>query len=89
MLGIPRGRTDLYAASLDCQWIDITDIKPGCWYTYTVCTNIGRSIFEMSFDNNCLSMPLYIPTVGATEVLTYADALARDSAKSFQPGCKH
>lgn len=29
--GIPRMRTDLYAGSLDCQWLDITDLPKGCW----------------------------------------------------------
>ena len=48
--GIPRGRSDNYPSSLDCQWLDITDLfnqeKLNCWFQYEVCTNIGRTIFE-------------------------------------------
>lgn len=58
------GRSDNYPASLDCQWLDITDLQPkNSWYTYEVCTNIGRTLFEMTFDNNCVSFPVYIADV--------------------------
>ena len=89
--GIPRGRSDLYPGSLDCQWLDITDLeKKSCWYTYEVCTNIGRSIYEENYDNNCVSFPLYIPTVpiNFTSILTYQRAKEIDNADSFYPGCK-
>eukprot|EP00698_Gefionella_okellyi_P017527 TRINITY_DN5145_c0_g2_i1.p1 TRINITY_DN5145_c0_g2~~TRINITY_DN5145_c0_g2_i1.p1 ORF type:complete len:701 (+),score=80.97 TRINITY_DN5145_c0_g2_i1:74-2176(+) len=90
--GIPRGRTDNYPATLDCQWLDITDLptsQKGCWVQYEVCTNIGRTIFEMSYDNNCVRFPVYIPrTVSATQSLSYADAVAQENAMSFYPGCK-
>lgn len=89
--GIPRGRTDLYPGSLDCQWVDITDgIKPGCWYEKEVCTNIGRSIYENSYENNCVRYPVYVPTipVGYQGVLQYRDAIVADNAQSFYPGCK-
>jgi hypothetical protein len=86
--GIPRGRSDLYPASLDCQWLDITNLAPkNCWYTYEVCTNIGRTIMEASYDNNCVRFPLYVPEVAPGTRITYAEALQRDNASSFS-GCK-
>lgn len=89
--GIPRGRTDLYPGSIDCQWIDITDgVKLGCWYEKQVCTNIGRSIYEDSYENNCVTYPIYIPriTPGFPGVVQYYDAIVADNAMSFFPGCK-
>ncbi len=69
--GIPRGRTDNYPASLDCQWLDITDLPvKDAWYTYEVCTNIGRTLFEMTFDNNCVRFPVYIPAIPSTTDVT-------------------
>lgn len=75
--GIPRGRTDNYPASLDCQWLDITDLAvKDSWYTYEVCTNIGRTLFEMTFDNNCVRFPVYIPNVPDNgSVLPYSNVV--------------
>lgn len=73
--GIPRGRTDNYPASLDCQWLDITSLQPkNAWYTYEVCTNIGRTLFEMTFDNNCVRFPIYVPQVADNgQIVKYTD----------------
>jgi hypothetical protein len=89
--GILRGRSDVYASELDCQWLDITDIvKVGCWHTYQVCTNIGQTIFESDYENNCISFPIYIPKINSSmvSILSYADGIALDNAHSFYPGCK-
>lgn len=88
--GIPRGRSDLYPASIDCQWLDITDLQyQGCWHLYEVCTNVGRSIFEGSYENNCVSFPLYIPHIpeDLTGILKYTDVLRLVNPTSFYPGC--
>lgn len=90
--GIPRGRTDNYPGTIDCQWLDITDLPAsgrGCWYTYEVCTNIGRTIMEMDFDNNCQRFPIYVPRdVDPARTLSYAAAVQRDNAMSVYPnGC--
>lgn len=86
--GIPRGRSDLYPASLDCQWLDITNVRKKCWYTYEVCTNIGRTLFESTFENNCVRFPIYVPdnVVGGSP-LTLDQAMQRDNALSFYGGC--
>jgi len=89
--GIPRGRSDLYANNLDCQWIDLTDeIKYGCWYVYRVCSNTLRRVLEYTFDNNCATLELYIPDIpsSSSTVLSYQEAIDRDNAMSFYPGCK-
>lgn len=89
--GIMRGRSDLYVQHLDCQWLDITDkVKLGCWHIYEVCANVGRSIYESSYENNCIKFPLYIPTINSSmsTTLSYASAVAKDNANSFYPGCK-
>lgn len=86
-------RTDLYDNTLDCQWLDITDFAyKGCWVTYEVCTNLGRTIFEATYDNNCIRFPVYVPNVypdkTSTEAWTYSQALAAENPNSFYPGCK-
>jgi len=88
--GISRGRTDNYPASLDCQWLDITDMpNKNCWYTYEVCTNLARNIIEMNYDNNCISFPVYIPDITDKDVIAdYDDILKEHKANSFFPGCK-
>lgn len=53
------------------------------------CTNIGRTIFEMTYDNNCVRFPVYIPANYPTDVnLNYNQAVASEGASSFYPGCK-
>ncbi|XP_066951338.1 lysyl oxidase homolog 2 isoform X2 [Macrobrachium rosenbergii] len=49
--GISPGCTDTYAYNIDCQWIDITDIKPGT-YTFKLAVNPELKVPEISFDNN-------------------------------------
>ena len=92
--GIPRGRSDIYDNTLDCQWLDITELyeqnKLNCWYSYEICTNIGRTIFEMTFDNNCRSFPMYIASVPDDgNIYTLDDVMNRDNAKSFQSSANH
>ncbi|XP_042217077.1 lysyl oxidase homolog 2-like isoform X2 [Homarus americanus] len=49
--GISPGCTDTYAYNIDCQWVDITDLKPGT-YTFKVAVNPEYKVAEKSFDNN-------------------------------------
>jgi len=79
--GIQAGWADVYPNSLDCQWLVVasdppapTDLPRGQWYYHRTCTNTGRVFHEQNFDNNCTSIPVWVPaTVPATGVLKYSD----------------
>jgi hypothetical protein len=58
--GIQRGWSDLYGNTLDCQWLDITDVAPGD-YRLQVTLNPARAFQEVTLDNNTASVPVTIP----------------------------
>ncbi|XP_034008730.1 lysyl oxidase-like 5b [Trematomus bernacchii] len=49
--GLSPGCHDVYAANIDCQWIDITDVPPGN-YILKVTVNPNSSVQESDFTNN-------------------------------------
>lgn len=57
--GIEAGWSDLYGNSLDCQWLDVTDVPPGN-YSIRVRLNPGHQFQEQSFDNNDAVVPVTI-----------------------------
>jgi hypothetical protein len=57
--GIQAGWSDLYGNTLDCQWLDITDVPPGD-YSIRVVLNPGRTFEEVSLDNNTSTVPVTI-----------------------------
>ncbi|MRG97715.1 lysyl oxidase family protein [Polyangium spumosum] len=57
--GIQRGWSDLYGNTLDCQWLDITDVAPG-EYFIQVKLNPSREFEEVSLDNNTATVPVTI-----------------------------
>lgn len=83
--GIDIGGGDLYAAVLDCQWLDVTDLLCGanvglpCPTSFTRSfngrtgtarivdylaeANFDRSFPELTFDNNRVRFPIYLPTL--------------------------
>jgi len=58
--GIQRGWSDYYGANLDCQWIDVTDVKPGK-YLLRIEVNSARALLEETFENNVLTVQINIP----------------------------
>jgi hypothetical protein len=57
--GIGQGCADNYGSELECQWIDITDVKPGA-YELRVTINADRSVPELGYDNNVVRVQLDI-----------------------------
>jgi hypothetical protein len=58
--GISVGWMDIYDASLDCQWLDITGVPPGD-YQLRVIINPEGILDEMSYENNMAVVPVRIP----------------------------
>jgi len=49
--GVQRGWTDEYGSSLDCQWLDVTDVPDGI-YRLELIINANLRLQEVSLDNN-------------------------------------
>ncbi|WP_438028395.1 lysyl oxidase family protein [Sorangium sp. So ce233] len=58
--GIQRGWSDVYHASLDCQWVDITGVAAGD-YLLRIAINHDRTLPESDYDNNTVEVPVTIP----------------------------
>lgn len=59
--GISIGCQDSYLADIDCQWIDVTDVKAG-QYTLKIEINPDMKVPEISYDNNVITCDLYFNT---------------------------
>lgn len=55
--GISRGCADNYGSSLECQWVDVTDIPSGD-YELRVTINADRSVPELDYSNNLVTVPV-------------------------------
>lgn len=68
--GISAGYMDVYSGNLDCQWLVVngssttnyqTGVALDTWYKLRICTNVNRNFAELTYDNNCIFYPVYIP----------------------------
>ncbi|KAL1450059.1 hypothetical protein WDU94_002516 [Cyamophila willieti] len=56
--GISPNCSDIYRSTIDCQWIDITELNPGL-YTFKVNINPEFKVPEQRYDNNAVACTLY------------------------------
>lgn len=64
--GIQRGWSDVYASSLPCQYLDITDVPDGRYMLRVHVNHVG-TLAESDTTNNVAEIPVYI---GAPALLT-------------------
>jgi hypothetical protein len=77
------GWKDSYGWSLDCSWLDITDLDPGT-YVLEITANPDRVFPEVTSDNNVGMAIVTIPDIGE-EVA----APLKLKADIFKPGDKN
>jgi hypothetical protein len=58
--GVQVGWGDLYPSTLDCQWVDVTDVAPGD-YQLHVFLNSAQLLPEASYLNNEIAVAVSIP----------------------------
>ncbi|XP_068604962.1 protein-lysine 6-oxidase-like [Brachionichthys hirsutus] len=71
--GLSPGCHDTYAANIDCQWIDITDVRPGN-YLLKVTVNPNFHVLESDFTNNIVRCDI---TYTGTYVQTHHCRISR------------
>jgi len=57
--GIRAGCADIYSKSLDCQWIDVTEVASG-QYRLVIELNAERRIAEVDYTNNRIEVPVVV-----------------------------
>ena len=88
--GLTRGWADIYDSSLDCQWVDITDVPNGA-YLLRISINPDAVIEESNYDNNTVEVPVTIGAPVAVDPLAACQAstapgLERDCGWAFTDG---
>ncbi|KAG7349079.1 glycosyl hydrolase family 16 protein [Nitzschia inconspicua] len=78
--GIQRGWVDSYGWSLDCSWLDITELPPG-EYVLEIEANPGRVFPELSYDNNKAMVRVTLPDV--SEVVSVPRKLETSAFSEF------
>jgi Lysyl oxidase len=58
--GIEMGWQDVYKRTLDCQWIDITDVLPGD-YNLNISLNTAHLLAESDYSNDSAQVAVTIP----------------------------
>jgi hypothetical protein len=86
--GIRRNAQDVYDASLDCQWVDVTDVPEGD-YVLRIRINTEHLLGEQSYANNEVRVPITVPAPPADVDVTVAceeriDGTDRDCGWSLE-----
>lgn len=58
--GIQAGWSDVYGRTLDCQYVDITDVPPGTYYLQAR-INTARGVRESDYTDNVATVEITIP----------------------------
>jgi hypothetical protein len=61
--GIHAGNHDIYDRSLDCQYVDVTDVPPG-QYILRARINVDRVVAESNYDDNVAEMVVTVSDPG-------------------------
>jgi len=69
--GIQKGWGDIYRATLDGQWVDITGVPPGN-YTLELEINPLRILDESNFGNNITQIPFTIPDTAKPQLASFS-----------------
>jgi lysyl oxidase len=87
--GLTRGWADIYDSSLDCQWVDITDVPDGD-YLLRISINPDRVIEESSYDNNTVEVPVTVAPPAPVDPLSACavpeSGPQRECGWDFAPG---
>jgi hypothetical protein len=87
--GLTRGWADIYDASLDCQWVDITGVADGD-YLLRISINPDQVIEESNYDNNTVEVPVTLAPPAPVDPLSECSApssgLFRECGWGFTPG---
>lgn len=76
--GLNGGWADTYLSTLDCQWVDVTDVPVGT-YDLAVTVNPGRKVRESDYSNNTGSHTVFIPDPGILPDLTLNAAVTQST----------
>jgi len=79
--GVQAGWGDLYPSTLDCQWVDVTDVPPGD-YQLSVFLNDASVLAETTYLNNQTSIPVTIAGPSDATPAPKAKVRARGTKKA-------
>ena len=57
----------MYVSGVDCQWIDVTDVRPGN-YVLVIEVNPNRLVKESNFVNNRVECDLFLQVTVIKEI---------------------
>jgi hypothetical protein len=58
--GISAGWADTYVSTLDCQWVDVTNVPAGNYFL-EITVNPDQILLESNYSNNTSTIPVTLP----------------------------